>query len=39
MIKTVTLRHHDGRTTTLDTAMNDEFLERMFPGWTVAGRF
>ncbi len=35
MIRTVTLTHADGRTTTMATAMDFRFLERMFPGWTA----
>lgn len=38
MPRNVTMRHTDGRTITLLTAMNDAFLERMFPGWRVIGR-
>ena len=38
MIRTVTLRHHDGRLFVLETALNDRFLERMYPGWRVIGR-
>ncbi len=38
MIRTVTLRHEDGRTWTLETGMDDRFLERMYPGWRVISR-
>lgn len=35
MGRTVTLRHADGRVVTLETAMDDAFLERMYPEWRV----
>jgi len=38
MIRDVMLRHTDGRTAVIQTAMNDTFLERMFPGWRVVSR-
>lgn len=38
MGQTVTLRHLDGRTVVLVTAMDNAFLCRMYPDWKVISR-
>jgi hypothetical protein len=39
MIRTVLMRYEaTGREIEIETAMDDAFLERMYPGWVVISR-